>query len=314
MTYEELAKTVITEVEKTVIGKHDVVENVFCAILAGGHILIEDIPGLGKTTMAMAFAKVLGLDAARMQFTPDVLPGDVTGFNIFDQEKSVMQFQPGPIFCNLFLADEINRTSPKSQSALLEVMEEGKVTVDGTTMELEKPFIVIATQNPSGSAGTQLLPESQMDRFMIRLSMGYPDEKNEINILKSKKDTERMETKSLLSKQRLLEMQDIVSRVFIHDAIYKYIVTLVQETRKNEKLELGASPRAGISLCRMASAKAFLSGRDFVLPEDVVAVFKEVCEHRIILSPAARMKHVTKADVLDEILESVQKPRVTETR
>ncbi len=314
MTYEELAKAVIAEVEKTVIGKHEVVENVFCAILAGGHILIEDIPGLGKTTMAMAFAKVLGLDAARMQFTPDVLPGDVTGFNIFDQEKSVMQFQPGPIFCNLFLADEINRTSPKSQSALLEVMEEGKVTVDGTTMELEKPFVVIATQNPSGSAGTQLLPESQMDRFMIRLSMGYPDERNEINILKSKKDMDAEETKSLLSKQRLLEMQDIVNRVFIHDSIYKYIVALVQETRKNEKLELGASPRAGISLCKMASARAFLLGRDFVLPEDVVTVFKEVCEHRIILSPAARMKHVTKADVLDEILETIQKPRVTETR
>ncbi len=314
MTYEELAKTVITEVEKTVIGKHDVVENVFCAILAGGHILIEDIPGLGKTTMAMAFAKVLGLDAARMQFTPDVLPGDVTGFNIFDQEKSAMQFQPGPIFCNLFLADEINRTSPKSQSALLEVMEEGKVTVDGTTMELEKPFIVIATQNPSGSAGTQLLPESQMDRFMIRLSMGYPDERNEINILKSKKDAEKLETKSLLSKQRLLEMQDIVNRVYIHDAIYKYIVALVQETRKSEKLELGASPRAGISLCKMASARAFLSGRDYVVPDDVVDVFREVCEHRIILSPAARMKHVTKEDVLNEILKTVSKPRVTETR
>lgn len=314
MTYEELAKAVIAEVEKTVIGKHEVVESVFCAILAGGHILIEDIPGLGKTTMAMAFAKVLGLDAARMQFTPDVLPGDVTGFNIYDQEKSEMQFQPGPIFCNLFLADEINRTSPKSQSALLEVMEEGSVTVDGQRMELDKPFIVIATQNPSGSAGTQLLPESQMDRFMIRLSMGYPDERNEINILKSKKDEEREEAGSLLSKQRLLEMQDIVSRVFIHDTIYKYIVTLVQETRKNSYLELGASPRAGISLCKMASAYAFLSGRDYVLPDDVKKVFLEVCEHRVILGPSARMKHITKADVLNDIMETVPKPRVNETR
>lgn len=311
MTYEELAKSVMAEIEKTVIGKHRVVEKVFCAILAGGHVLIEDIPGLGKTTMAMAFAKALGLRAARMQFTPDVLPSDITGFHIYDQEKAAMQFQPGAIFCNLFLADEINRTSPKSQSALLEVMEEGKVTVDGRTMELEKPFTVIATQNPSGSAGTQLLPESQLDRFMIRISMGYPAEEDEINILKSKKDTEREETEEMLSKQRLIQMQEIVQRVFIHDMIYKYIVSLIQATRENPNLELGASPRAGVSLCRMASAYAFLQGRDYVVPQDVQEVFMDVTAHRIILSPAARMKRISKRNVLDDILETVPKPRVS---
>lgn len=311
MTYEELARDVIAEIEKSVIGKHDVVEKVFCAILAGGHILIEDIPGLGKTTMAMTFAKVLGLEAARMQFTPDVLPSDITGFHVYDQEKAAMQFQPGAVFCNLFLADEINRTSPKSQSALLEVMEEGKVTVDGVTMELEQPFNVIATQNPSGSAGTQLLPESQMDRFMICISMGYPAEEDEISILKSKKDMEREEVSCMLSKQRLLQMQEIVKRVFVHDMIYKYIVSLVQATRDNPNLELGASPRAGISLCSMASAYAFLRGRDYVVPDDVQKVFMNVTAHRVILSPAARMKHISKENVLNDILETVPRPRVS---
>ncbi len=314
MTYEELANSVIAEVEKNVMGKHQVVEKVFCGILAGGHILIEDIPGLGKTTMAMAFAKVLGLQAARMQFTPDVLPSDITGFHMYDQEKGVMQFTPGPIFCNLFLADEINRTSPKSQSALLEVMEEGKVTVDGETMELEPPFHVIATQNPSGSAGTQLLPESQLDRFMIRISMGYPAEEDEINILKSKRDAEREETQGVLSKNRLIQMQEIVKRVYVHDMIYKYIVSLVQATRANPNLELGASPRAGVSLCKMASAYAFLHGRDYVVPDDVQRVFMSVTEHRVILSPAARIKHITKYDVLNEILETMPKPRISGIR
>lgn len=314
MTYEELAKSVVTEIEKTVIGKHEAVEKVFCAILAGGHVLIEDIPGLGKTTMAMAFAKAMGLEASRMQFTPDVLPSDITGFHIYDQEKAAMQFQPGAIFCNLFLADEINRTSPKSQSALLEVMEEGKVTVDGKTMELEQPFTVIATQNPSGSAGTQLLPESQLDRFMIRISMGYPAETDEINILKSKKDEERKETACVLSRQRLLQMQEIVKRVFIHDMIYKYIVSLVQATRDNPNLELGASPRAGVALCRMASAYAFLQGRDYVVPDDVQKVFMNVTAHRVILGPAARMKHISKEQVLNDILETVPRPRVSAGR
>jgi MoxR-like ATPase len=314
MTYEELAKNVITEIEKNVIGKHDVVEKVFCAILAGGHVLIEDIPGLGKTTMAMAFAKVLGLDASRMQFTPDVLPSDITGFHMYDQEHGGMQFQKGAIFCNLFLADEINRTSPKSQSALLEVMEEGKVTVDGETTVLEQPFVVIATQNPSGSAGTQLLPESQLDRFMICVSMGYPAEDDEINILKRKKDTERQEAQSILSKQRLLQMQEIVGRVFIHDMIYKYIVSIVQATRENPNLDLGASPRAGVCLCKMASAHAFLQGRDYVVPEDVQKVFMDVTAHRVLLSPAARMKHISKEDVLTDILENIPRPRVSGSR
>jgi MoxR-like ATPase len=233
---------------------------------------------------------------------------------MYDQEHGGMQFQKGAIFCNLFLADEINRTSPKSQSALLEVMEEGKVTVDGETTVLEQPFVVIATQNPSGSAGTQLLPESQLDRFMICVSMGYPAEDDEINILKRKKDTERQEAQGILSKQRLLQMQEIVGRVFIHDMIYKYIVSIIQATRENPNLDLGASPRAGVCLCRMASAYAFLQGRDYVVPEDVRGVFMDVTAHRVILSPAARMKHITKEDVLTEILENIPSPRVSGIR
>ncbi|MCR5743843.1 MAG: MoxR family ATPase [Lachnospiraceae bacterium] len=309
MTYEELTGKVIAEVEKTVIGKRDVVEKVFCAILAKGHILIEDIPGLGKTTMAMAFSQSMGLDVARVQFTPDVLPSDITGFTLYDQETKEMVFKPGPIFCNLFLADEINRTSPKSQSALLEVMEEGRVTIDGEGHELDKPFTVIATQNPSGSAGTQLLPESQLDRFMVRLSVGYPAGNDEIRILKSKKQ-EGIKTERVLSKSRLLQMQEIVDKVFIHDMIYKYIVTLIQATRDNENLELGASPRGGISLCKMASAYAFIQGRDYVIPSDVEHVFVDVVSHRIILTPAARMKHLSKEDVLKDILNVVPKPKI----
>jgi len=310
MTYEELAGSVLNEVEKTVIGKRDVVEKVFCAILAKGHILIEDIPGLGKTTMAMAFSQSMGLDVARVQFTPDVLPSDVTGFTLYDQDTREMVFKPGPVFCNLFLADEINRTSPKSQSALLEVMEEGRVTIDGETHELDKPFTVIATQNPSGSAGTQLLPESQLDRFMIRLSMGYPAGNDEIRILKSKKADREVKTGNVLSKARLLQMQELVDKVFIHDMIYKYIVNLIQATRDNDNLELGASPRGGISLCKMASAYAFIKGRDYVVPSDVEHVFVDVVSHRILLSPAARMKHLSKENVLKDILNAVAKPKI----
>lgn len=314
MTYDELANQVMAEVEKSVFGKHDVVEKIFCAILAGGHVLIEDIPGLGKTTMALAFAKVLDLNISRMQFTPDVLPSDVLGFNMFDKDKGVYSFKPGAVFSNLFLADEINRTSPKSQSALLEVMEEGSVTVDGKTYVLEPPFIVLATQNPSGSAGTQMLPESQLDRFMIRVSMGYPSEKDEINILKSKKKAEHKEPQCIVSKQRLLEMQKIVADIFIHDNIYKYIVSLISATRANVNIDLGASPRAGVSMCRFASAYAFINGRDYVIPDDVVKAFVPVCEHRLILSPSARMNDLSKKEVLTGILETVARPKISTAR
>lgn len=311
MDYYELAERVINEVEKVVIGKRHVIEKVFCAVLAGGHVLIEDIPGLGKTTLATAFSKAMGLECSRVQFTPDVLPSDVTGFSMYDAKKDEMVFRPGPIFCNLFLADEINRTSPKSQSALLEVMEEGKVSIDGISYEMDKPFTVIATQNPSGSAGTQLLPESQLDRFMIRLKIGYPSGNDELRILVSKRAGHEVTVEQVLSKASLLKMKEMVDSVYIHEKVLKYIVTLVNATRNNEYLELGSSPRGGICLCKMASAKAFLSGRDYVIPEDVAYVFSDVISHRVIMGAGARMKHLDRAQILEDILAGVEKPRIS---
>ncbi|MBR6366563.1 MAG: MoxR family ATPase [Lachnospiraceae bacterium] len=310
MTDEELLISVQEEIKRSIIGKDDVVRKVLCAILARGHVLIEDIPGLGKTTMAMAIASVCQLNARRLQFTPDVLPSDVVGFNLYDKETGSFRFVPGVIFTNLFLADEINRTSPKSQSALLEVMEEGNVTVDGNTYELEKPFIVLATQNPAGSAGTQLLPESQLDRFMIQLSMGYPKDEDEISILRSKHvpagSTEKL--RELMTKEQVLDMQAKVDQIFVHDVIYQYIVALITATRENPYLELGASPRAGIALMRMGCANAFMSGRDYVKPRDITDIFADVVRHRILLNSRARIEKRTKDQIIEAILASVEKP------
>lgn len=307
---KELIDEALAEIGKFVIGKDDVVKKVFCAILAGGHILIEDIPGLGKTTLAMTLAKTLGLDAKRMQFTPDVLPSDITGFSMYDEKTGKMIFKPGVIFCNIFLADEINRTSPKSQSALLEVMEERKVTAEGVSRELPDPFMVIATQNPSGAAGTQLLPDSEMDRFMIRLSMGYPEFEDEIAIIKQKRKN-MDEVNVLLNTDILLEMMQETSRVYIHDKIYSYIVALINATRNNEYIKQGGSPRAGIALAKMSAAWAYMEGREYVIPSDVQHVFAEVLIHRIILNSAARSNEVSKEMVLDEILKLVDTPKVS---
>ncbi|BCN32122.1 AAA family ATPase [Anaeromicropila herbilytica] len=304
---ENNAALIIKEVKKNVIGKDGVIRKVLCALLAHGHILIEDIPGLGKTTMAMAFSKAMGLKAGRMQFTPDVLPSDLVGFHMFDKDTGEMKFHPGAVFCNLFLADEINRTSPKTQSALLEVMEEGKVTIDGVTRKLKEPFIVLATQNPSGSIGTQMLPESQLDRFMIKLSMGYPDAIDEVEILKSKRNNQA-EVHAVITQDIFLEMQKEVEQVFIHDNVYSYIVNLIKETREHSFIELGASPRASVALTRMSSAYAWLLGRDYVIPEDVAAVFQDVVSHRILLNSKARIKYITKEQIITQILENVKKP------
>lgn len=303
-------ENILSEIRKNVIGKDDIVKKVFCAILAQGHILIEDIPGLGKTTLAMALAKTMNLEANRMQFTPDVLPSDITGFSMYDDATGQMVFKPGVIFCNLFLADEINRTSPKSQSALLEVMEERRVTVDGVTRALPEPFMVIATQNPSGAAGTQLLPDSEMDRFMIRLSMGYPNFNDEINILKQKRRAVE-EINSILSADDLIQMMSEVQEVFIHDLIYEYIVSLITATRNNEYIKQGGSPRAGIALAKMAAAYAYIEGRNYVIPKDVQSVFNEVLIHRIILNSSARNADVSKEKVLKGILEFVEQPKVS---
>ena len=303
------ARRVLHEVGKAVIGKDDCVEKVMAAILAGGHILIEDIPGVGKTTMAMAFSKAMALEQKRMQFTPDVLPSDVTGFFMFRKETGKFTYMPGPVMSNLFLADEINRTSPKTQSALLEVMEEGRVTIDGHVINVPEPFTVIATQNPAGSSGTQNLPESQLDRFMICISMGYPDIHEEINIIKSHYRQHPLDNISpVIDKETLCRLKGQVKNVFVHDAVYEYIARLVTATRNHEMLKLGMSPRGTLALCRMAQGMAYLRDRDYVLPEDVAYMFADVACHRMILHSKAKVTQVSAADVAEDILAGVAKP------
>lgn len=299
---------VINEVRLIVTGKDECIYKVFAAILAGGHILIEDVPGVGKTTLATAFSSVMGLLDHRVQFTPDVMPADILGFNMYQKETGTFAYYPGPIMCNLFLADEINRTSPKTQSALLEVMEEGRVTVDGESRQVPKPFIVMATQNPKGSAGTQLLPESQLDRFMICMSMGYPDLKSEVEIAKGKSVSAETEVHAVISAVDLADLQEAVEKVFVHENIYTYVAKLMEATRENSYIELGVSPRGTIACIRMVKAWAFLKGRGYVIPEDVADIFLDVTKHRIVRNTKARVSHVTVEAVLSEILSSVKQP------
>jgi len=302
---------IIDEVSKVVIGKRAIIVKVLTAILAKGHILLEDNPGVGKTTLAMAFAKAMDLLQHRLQFTPDVMPTDVCGYHILNKDGDGYLYKPGAVMCNLFLADEINRTSPKTQSALLEVMEEGKVTVDAVTREVPKPFVVIATQNPIGSIGTQMLPESQIDRFMIKLSMGYPDMKSEIGIMKERQNSNPLDyVVQVVNHEDILTMQNMVEEVFIHDSIYEYIALLVRQTRENPLVELGVSPRGSIALMNMVKATAFLNHRDYVIPADVQQNFKDVAAHRIILKPKARINNVTVDNILDDILRNVKPPRI----
>ncbi len=305
----EKADAVVCEVKKALTGKDDCIRKAFAAILAGGHILIEDVPGVGKTTLAIAFSRAMELQNNRVQFTPDVMPSDLLGFNMYQKETGGFVYYPGTIMCNLFLADEINRTSPKTQSALLEVMEEGMVTVDGTSRDVPKPFIVMATQNPKGSAGTQLLPEAQLDRFMICMSMGYPDESSEIDIAKGKSvhaGTE--EVQCVLSAGGLVQLQEQVEQVHVQDSLYQYIVHLSKATRESDYIELGISPRGSIACTKMAKAWAFLQNRNYVIPEDVAEVFPEVAKHRMLLNTKARVTHVTPEAVIAEVLGAVRQP------
>lgn len=305
----ETAKAVMEEVARVVTGKDDCIKKAFAAILAGGHILIEDVPGVGKTTLVVAFSKVMGLENHRVQFTPDVLPADILGFNMYRKETGDFVYYPGTIMCNLFLADEINRTSPKTQSALLEVMEEGKVTVDGVSREVPRPFIVMATQNPKGSAGTQLLPESQLDRFMICMSMGYPDVKSEIAIARGRSSSANMvELQPVIGAQELEALCGMVEDVYMSESIYTYIVALVGKTRENSYIELGVSPRGTIACVRMARAWAFLQGRNYVMPEDVADIFLDIAKHRIVLNTKARVTHMTEEAILSEILSVTKQP------
>ena len=300
---------ILQEIESVIVGKNEIVEKILMAILAQGHVLMEDVPGVGKTTTAMAFAKVLGLETRRVQFTSDTVPSDIIGFSVYDKKADEFVYKPGAIMTNLLLADEINRTSSKTQSALLEAMEEHKVTVDGKTYDLPDPFIVLATQNPVGSAGTTMLPNSQLDRFLIRVSMGYPDHKSQINILRDRHSENPLDrVQPVVTKDELLELVRETRNVEANDRIFDYVTTLAEATRTHPMVELGVSPRGALALCRMAKAHAFLAGRDFVVPEDVAAVFPDVCAHRLILSAKARMMEEKAENILAEILKSVDMP------
>jgi MoxR-like ATPase len=301
----EQSTHIINEVKKVIIGKDDIIEKVLMTIYAGGHILLEDCPGVGKTTIALAFSKALGLDCKRIQFTPDTTPSDITGFTIYSRKNDSFEFHKGVAFCNLLLGDEINRTSPRTQSALLEVMEEKSVTVDGETYILENPFICIATQNPLGSAGTNPLPESQLDRFMVRLSMGYPSTQAQIDILKMHKYQNKMDNvNKVVTRNHITEVQNYLSTVKMTDDILLYITTLCEKTRTMPLVNLGVSPRGVLALAKMARACAVLNERNYVIPEDVQAVYKDVCAHRLVLKPQSKIEGVTGMDVLDEILRS----------
>ena len=300
---------ILQEIEKVIVGKDEIVEKVLMAVLAGGHVLMEDVPGVGKTTTAMTFAKVLGLDTRRVQFTSDTVPSDIIGYSVYDKASNDFVFKPGAVMTNLLLADEINRTSSKTQSALLEAMEELRVTVDGQTYDLPQPFVVLATQNPVGSAGTQMLPSAQLDRFMIKISMGYPDFASQVNILKDRHTENPLDKISAaVSKEQLQELIKEASAVEIHDSIYEYVTRLTVATREHNLVQLGVSPRGALAVCRMAKTHAYLQGRDFVIPEDVSAVFADVCCHRIVLSTKARMMEERPETVIGSILTSVDMP------
>ena len=306
---DKLTDQIQNEINKVVLGKEPIVRKVLLAILAQGHVLLEDVPGVGKTTLAKAFSKTLGLDAKRVQFTSDTLPSDIIGFSVFDKAENTLKYQPGAIVTNLLLADEINRTSSKTQSALLEAMEELHVTVDGKTYELPQPFVVLATQNPVGSAGTQMLPPSQMDRFMIKISMGYPDFESQISILRDRHTENPLNRVTpVVDREQLQALIQEAAKAEIQDAVYEYVTRLTQASREHPMVQLGVSPRGALAVCRMAKAYAYLNGRDFVIPEDVAAVFPDVCCHRLVLTTKARMMEERPETVIAAILDSVKMP------
>ena len=309
MNQNEKAAQIIQEVSKAIIGKSECIRTILCAILSGGHVLIEDIPGVGKTTLALAFATAMGLEQKRIQFTPDVLPSDITGFAMYQREQEKFIYQPGAIMCNLFLADEINRTSPKTQSALLEVMEENAVTVDGVTRPVPSPFVVIATENPVGYTGTQMLPESQLDRFQVCVVMGYPSHDDEITILKKQSLRGPLQSvRPVTNRQELLDMQAQVRQVVVSDPIYQYIVNLCAETRRHPGVELGLSPRGTLALASIARANAYVCGRKYVIPKDVSDMFPYIAVHRLRLSSEAKRNRWKAEDILKQILARVEAP------
>ena len=297
---------VIGEMEKVIIGKRGVIEQLMMALLSGGHVLIEDIPGVGKTTLASALSKILGLKYKRAQFTPDLMPSDITGFTVYNKANGEFEYKEGLALANILLADEINRTSPKTQSSLLEVMEEGSLTVDGKTYIVPSPFMVIATQNPMGFVGTHPLPEAQLDRFIIKLTLGYPSLYDEVGIISARRTENPLDSLSAaFSKESLLRAQEITKNIYVDESLYVYIVELTARTRTEPLVALGASPRASLALMKLAQAHAFLNSRDFVIPEDIQAMFIPAISHRIMLKQEARLNKISAGDILGQIMKAV---------
>lgn len=306
---QAFAEKVIANVEKVIIGKREVIELTLINLLCQGHLLIEDVPGVGKTILARGLAGSLGCSLSRIQFTPDMLPSDVTGVSIFNQGSREFEFRPGPILSQVVLADEINRATPKTQAALLEAMQENQVTVDGVTRPLPQPFMVLATQNPIEYEGTFPLPEAQLDRFLLRIRLGYPSHADEIRMLESQSIQHPIELlKAVSSAQEVIEAQSMVKRIFVADAIKKYIVDLTRQTREQGDVYLGASPRGSLALFRAGQARAAIRGRDFVLPDDIKTLVPACLGHRLILGPAARLQDLNVDTVLNEMMDKVPVP------
>ena len=304
------AKQIVREISKAIVGKDEVLIKILLAVIAGGHILMEDIPGVGKTTMAVSLSKALGLDYNRVQFTPDVLPSDITGFSIYDKNTGEMRYQKGAVLCNLFLADELNRATSRTQSALLQAMEEGEVTVDNNTYPVPQPFVVIATQNPTGAKGTQMLPDSQMDRFMLRLSIGYPEHEDAIEMVRRKQSGMSPEdVEQVVSRDEMMQIRKEADSVYIKDSMIEYIVTLCEQTRRDPRILQGASPRATLALTSLAKATAWIQGRDYVLPRDVSFIFNDCIEHRLIWTPELQRSE-ERFRVLNEIFDAIPAPAI----
>ena len=307
----EKSKAIIEEISKVIVGKREVLQKIMVGILSGGHLLFEDYPGLAKTMIARCFSQTLGCEFSRIQFTPDLLPSDITGTYIFNQKTGEFELRRGPLFANIILADEINRAPPKTQAALLEAMQEKQVTLEGKTKKLAEPFIVFATQNPIEYEGTYPLPEAQLDRFLMRISVGYPTSEQEKEIIDRRiaRKKEEFSLRKVVSTKELLSMQRTCETIFVHDSIKEYIVNIVSSTRNNPSIEVGASPRASLALMRLGRAQAALGGRDFVIPDDVKMVASEVLSHRIILKQELWYRRISPTSVVEDLLESIPVPK-----